>query len=357
MEIHYPWGGVDMTKAFKSTISEIAENTFNTGQNKFAAQFTQSHKSASNYLQRTLACKGYLVTKTVRTGKKQIIELPPAVDESAADAEDQKIIRAEEVKTVVKRQLKLGEALKKWYATVYDQCFQEVRDKLELTDNWDKTQKEQSLKELIRKIKRICVGFNDHKQEAFNLVQAMKTLYLYTQWEKESIEEYGRNFKSLWDTVEAFGGSPGMHKGLIEGIHKDPGRVKNVNSITDMECWGAEQEVSDTGKAALVISGADKWQYRKLKDELANNYLLWTDQCPDTFDKAVRILGNNQTSRVNMPYRANPNDTGVAFLQSGSQGSAQAKGAEDMAEVVPVEAMEATRLGQMPVEVRATPQA
>ncbi len=58
-----------------------------------------------------------------------------------------------------------------------------------------------------------------------------------------------------------------------------------------------------------------------------------------------------------MPYRANPNDTGVAFLQSGSQGSAQAKGAEDMAEVVPVEAMEATRLGQMPVEVRATPQA
>ncbi len=56
-----------------------------------------------------------------------------------------------------------------------------MRDKLELTDNWDKTQKEQSLKELIRKIKRICVGFNDHKQEAFNLVQAMKTLYLYTQ--------------------------------------------------------------------------------------------------------------------------------------------------------------------------------
>ena len=49
-----------------------------------------------------------------------------------------------------------------------------------------------------------------------------------------------------------------MHKGLIEGILKDPGRVKNVNSITDMECWGAEQEVSDTGKAALVISGADK---------------------------------------------------------------------------------------------------
>ena len=255
---YYPRGGVDATKAFKSTISEIAEDTFNTGQNKFAAQFTESCKNVSNYLQCTSAYEGYLVAKTVRTGKKQIIELPPAVDESAADAADQKIIRAEEVKMVAKRRLKLGEALKKGYATVYDQCSQEVRDKLESTDDWDKTQKEQSLEELIRKIKRICVGFDDHKQEVFNLVQAVKTLYVYTQGEKESVEEYGRNFKSLRNTVEAFGGSPGVHKGLVEGILKDPGRVRNVNSITDAERRATEQEVSDTVKAALVISGADK---------------------------------------------------------------------------------------------------
>ncbi len=93
----------------------------------------------SNYLQRTSAYKGYLVAETVLTNKKQIIELPPAVDESAADAEDQKIIRAEEVKTVAKRQLKLGEASKKGYATIYNQCSKEVRDKLESTNNWEKT--------------------------------------------------------------------------------------------------------------------------------------------------------------------------------------------------------------------------
>jgi hypothetical protein len=56
-----------------------------------------------------------------------------------ADAEDQKIIRAKEIKTVVKRRLKLGKALKKGYATIYDQCSQEVRDKLESADDWDKT--------------------------------------------------------------------------------------------------------------------------------------------------------------------------------------------------------------------------
>ena len=62
------------------------------------------------------------------------------------------------------------------------------------------------------------MGFDDLKQEVFNLVQSLKTLFLYTQSIKETVEEYGRNFRSLWDTVEAFGGSPGVHEGLVHVI-------------------------------------------------------------------------------------------------------------------------------------------
>ena len=80
------------------------------------------------------------------------------------------------------------------------------------TENWEATQKEKSLHELIGKIEKICVGFDDHKQELLNLVQALKTLFLYMQGEREMVEEYGRNFHSLWDTGEAFGGSPGSTK-------------------------------------------------------------------------------------------------------------------------------------------------
>ncbi len=42
--------GGEATKGFKSAISKIAQDTFNTGQNKFAAQFTQSRKNVANYL-------------------------------------------------------------------------------------------------------------------------------------------------------------------------------------------------------------------------------------------------------------------------------------------------------------------
>jgi hypothetical protein len=37
-------------KGFKSTISKIENDTFNTGQNQFAAQFTQSRENVANYL-------------------------------------------------------------------------------------------------------------------------------------------------------------------------------------------------------------------------------------------------------------------------------------------------------------------
>ena len=108
----YPLAGEAM-KGYKSAISEIATETFNTGQNKFAAQFTQSQKIVANYLKHTSANKGYLVAKTVRTGREQIIKLPPAINPNAANADDQRIIRAEEVKMIAKRRLRLAESLKK----------------------------------------------------------------------------------------------------------------------------------------------------------------------------------------------------------------------------------------------------
>jgi hypothetical protein len=47
-------------KGFRLAISEIANNTFNTGHNKSTGQFSQSCKNVANYHQRT-SDEGYLV--------------------------------------------------------------------------------------------------------------------------------------------------------------------------------------------------------------------------------------------------------------------------------------------------------
>ncbi len=84
---------------------------------------------------------------------------------------------------------------------------------------------------------------------------------------------------------------------------------------TDQEIAKVEDDSCKAVKAVLLVSGADKRQYGKLKDKLANNYLLGSDQYPDTFEKAMRILGNYQGGKISMPCRDNPNNTRVSFIQ------------------------------------------
>ncbi len=148
--------------------------------NKFAAQFTLSREEVANYIQRTLADEGYLVAEMIRSGKKQSIPLPAHVDPNDPDKTDLEAIRAEHVKTVAKKRQKLRESLMKGYATVYGQCSQEVRDKLKASKDWEAIQQEQLLHDLISQVEKICVGFDNHKQDVYNLVQALKTLFLYT---------------------------------------------------------------------------------------------------------------------------------------------------------------------------------
>jgi hypothetical protein len=251
-------GGIGAVKPHKLAISEIANDTFNTSHNKFVAQFMELLKNIANYLQLSLAAAGYLVAEMVRTGKKQTIGLPTAVDENTPDKDNLNIIRNEEIKSVAKRQQKLGESLMKGFAKVYEQCSRKVKEKLENTKNWEVIQREQCLHSLIQKIEHICVGFDDHKQDVFNLVQALKAMFLYTQSEKKSVKEYRRNLKSLWDTVEVFGGSPGLHKGMMEALAKDATRFGNAGVPMEDEITKMENEANKAVKTALLISGADK---------------------------------------------------------------------------------------------------
>ena len=107
----------------------------------------------------------------------------------------------------------------------------------------------------------------------------MKTLFLYTQTDKESVEDYSRNLTILWDTVEAFGASPGINRGLVEGwFLAKPGRIADINNITDIEQTESETQTADAVKAALIINGSEKRRYGGLKNDLSNNYLMGADQ-------------------------------------------------------------------------------
>ncbi len=146
------------------------------------------------------------------------------------------------------------------------------------------------------------------------MVQALKTLFLYIQGEKDSVDKYAHNFKSLWDTVKAFGGSLGMQKELIKGVLDTPRSVANPASILADKHTSAEEEVAKAVKAAMLSSGASKARYARLKEQLANSYLLGMDQYPNTLEKATRILGNYQGVKPTSYGEQRSKGGGLAFI-------------------------------------------
>ena len=94
-----------------------------------------------------------------------------------------------------------------------------------------------------------------------------------------------------------------MQKGLIQGVLEMPRRVVNPTGISADKHTSAEEEVAEGVKATMLIIGASKARYARLKEQLANNYLLGTDQYPNTLEKAtcsqlaLRVC-NSQCRRV-----------------------------------------------------------
>ena len=83
----------------------------------------------------------------------------------------------------------------------------------------------------------------------------------------------------------------------------------------------------DAVKAALLISGDYKRRYVGLKNYLGNNYLLVTDQYPDTTEKVRVLLGNYKPPRQQQRHQLR-DDGGVAFIQRG-RGDSRGRGRDD----------------------------
>jgi hypothetical protein len=103
---------------------------------------------------------------------------------------------------------------------------------------------------------------------------------------------------------------------MVDTMLQDTNRVANPGNPITKQIEKVHANASEAVKVALLISSANKQQIRKLKDNLANNYLLGSDQYPDTFEKAMCVLRNYQAPKTTLPFRGSPS-SGVAFIQHG----------------------------------------
>ena len=86
--------------------------------------------------------EGFLVAQVIHTGAEQTIAMPAAANMNDADAA---IVIIEQVRAVTKTCARLDASIKRGFVTLYDQCSDQVRTKLEVTNGWGNTPNDQLL--------------------------------------------------------------------------------------------------------------------------------------------------------------------------------------------------------------------
>jgi len=88
------------------------------------------------------------------------------------------------------------------FAIVIDQSSETVKAGLERVYNWNTTNANQDLHNLINSIRVICTGHDNRNQDMYNMVQVCKNMFLSRQEDHVSIENHSKDSKSYCETYE-----------------------------------------------------------------------------------------------------------------------------------------------------------
>ena len=193
-------------------------------------------------------------------------------------------MREAQIAAIGKRTIKLDGDLNKGFGIIYNQCSEAVKSRLEASANWDQIDCNQSLHDLTNAIQKICVGHEDTNQDMYNVVQACKNMFLFRQEDGTSTKDYLRNFKSYWDTCEAYKAKPAYHPQLVKvKCNEITSNTTAGRQTTDVKAQ-AEQEIKEEFMVGLMISSANRNRFGILKRDLQNSYLKGQDDYPKTFE-------------------------------------------------------------------------
>ena len=111
------------------------------------------------------------------------------------------------------------------YENIWGQCSQQMRAKVESSNNYDVVHNNSDLLGLLRLIKISSFDFHSQKNSFHGLIDVEKAFKNFRQPKTMSCEDYHEKFKSLSEAYVSCGGSIGKEEGLVEEELIHPGKT------------------------------------------------------------------------------------------------------------------------------------
>ncbi len=124
-----------------------------------------------------------------------------------------------------------------------------------------------------------------------SIVGAIKNLLYFFQKTTQANADYHEDFMVMVEVIEEYGGDgslmyfPNMIKKELESKEID------MDKASASEMRDAKKIVRNKFLAALMLSGANREKYGKLKRSMADNYVARTSKYPKSPEVVLRILG------------------------------------------------------------------
>lgn len=308
-------------KKFKSEITKLENSTFDCGTANDTALFEESLEYVADYIEMEFKYGGDIGQTLCDLELKMLSK--PDIPELRWRTEEPWLYNewSMKQKKYLNRKEKLEDNVMKAFGIIYgSQCSPALKTRLQGSTGWKEIEQTRDVVLLLTTIRGICCKVNDAAQAMYSLVQIKKRLYYFIQKWDQLNDQYLKEFKALANAVVTFGGSFGMEPLMLKMIMTEQGISEEDQERESTEQKDAALEASKQRYLALLfLSNADGYRYKKLCDNLANQYLMGSDNYPKTLEQAVKLLNNYRSGIPKYRPKGGRSDENVAFVQGGEE--------------------------------------
>jgi hypothetical protein len=254
---YYSYGSMDQTDQYIKTTKRIGE---------YAAQrFTKEI--------------GILVEK----GTEAVFEEPeePGAKPSTAVSKKYEL----QLKLFFEKEERYKQDKHKVFRIIMGQCKTPMRNKLESLPEYESLEEQDDVAGLLETIRKLVYGTDQVQYKYWTMQSVIRTMVNLKQEKMESLQAFAKRFLSQLESTEEVWGK------LIpfESAQKDP---KEQNTERDKFL------------ACLFLAGVDRDRYKRVIDELNNEFILGKVHYPEDVPSMLKYLTNRRGSGGNKKVEA-----------------------------------------------------
>lgn len=269
-------------KPLTGNIEELGENVFVVNKKNQAEAYTRTKKAIAEYVRVKYGEEMFKLVKHSQEAVYTEPRAPGGADPGRAAIERYKAKLAMHHKDV--REYRDNKA--KVFGIVHGQCSPELKNKLEYDGEFLTQEANSDVVGLLAKLERMAFSTEGSRHPVWTLQNTMRRFFTFSQGNHESITKYHTRFMSQVKVAETQWGSLTPPTGItIQAV------LNNDGDVTNQAAMDAEREAARSQfLAMLLLDGADKKRFERMKNELYNAYLAGTDHYPKTVDETLDMM-------------------------------------------------------------------